>query len=29
MLRLNRDGSLKVSGCIAVFCRSQRWTRAR
>jgi uncharacterized protein (DUF2147 family) len=28
-LRLNRDGSLKVSGCIAVFCRSQRWTRAR
>jgi uncharacterized protein (DUF2147 family) len=28
-LRLNSDGSLKVSGCIAVFCRSQRWTRAR
>lgn len=29
MLRLNPDGSLKVSGCIAVFCQSQRWTRAR
>jgi uncharacterized protein (DUF2147 family) len=29
MLRLNKDGSLKVSGCIAVFCQSQRWTRAR
>jgi uncharacterized protein (DUF2147 family) len=29
MLRLNPDGSLKVSGCLAVFCRSQRWTRAR
>jgi uncharacterized protein (DUF2147 family) len=28
LLRVNRDGSLKVSGCIAVFCRSQRWTRA-
>jgi uncharacterized protein (DUF2147 family) len=26
---LNPDGSLKVSGCIAVFCRAQRWTRAR
>ena len=29
MLRLNSDGSLKVSGCIAIFCHSQRWTRAR
>ena len=26
---LNADGSLKVSGCIAMFCRAQRWTRAR
>ena len=22
------DGSLKVSGCILVFCQSRRWTRA-
>jgi uncharacterized protein (DUF2147 family) len=29
VLKLNPDGSLKVSGCIAVFCKSQRWTRAR
>ena len=29
MLRLNPDGSLKVSGCIAFICQSQRWTRAR
>jgi uncharacterized protein (DUF2147 family) len=29
LLRLNRDGSLKVSGCITIICRSQRWTRAR
>jgi uncharacterized protein (DUF2147 family) len=29
ILRLNADGSLKVSGCIAFFCQSQRWTRAR
>lgn len=28
-LALNPDGSLSVSGCIAFFCRSQRWTRAR
>jgi uncharacterized protein (DUF2147 family) len=28
LLRLNSDGSLKVSGCIAFFCQSQRWTRA-
>ena len=27
-LALDR-GSLSVSGCIAVFCRTQRWTRAR
>jgi uncharacterized protein (DUF2147 family) len=27
LLRLNPDGSLKVSGCIAFFCQSQRWTR--
>ncbi len=29
VLKLQRDGSLKVSGCIAFFCKSQRWTRAR
>jgi len=29
LLRLNSDGSLKVSGCILFFCQSQRWTRAR
>ena len=29
MLRIGRDGSLKVSGCIAFICQSQRWTRAR
>jgi uncharacterized protein (DUF2147 family) len=28
-VRLNPDGSLKVSGCVAFICRSQRWTRAR
>jgi uncharacterized protein (DUF2147 family) len=28
-LKLNPDGSLKVSGCIAFICQSQRWTRAR
>lgn len=27
VLKLNPDQSLKVSGCIAFFCRSQRWTR--
>ncbi|MDB5698468.1 MAG: hypothetical protein JWN69_1272 [Alphaproteobacteria bacterium] len=27
LLRLNPDQSLKVSGCIAFFCQSQRWTR--
>ena len=29
VLKLNPDGSLKVSGCIAFICKSQRWTRAR
>lgn len=29
ILRLNPDGSLKVSGCILFFCQSQRWTRFR
>lgn len=28
-LKLEPDGALKVSGCIAFICRSQRWTRAR
>lgn len=27
ILRLNRDGSLKLSGCVLFFCQSQRWTR--
>ena len=27
ILRLNSDGSLRVSGCVLVFCQSQRWTR--
>ena len=26
-LSLNRDGTLKVPGCVLVVCRSQRWTR--
>ena len=25
----SQDGSLKVQGCIAVFCQTQRWTPAR
>jgi len=29
VLRLNPDGSLKVSGCVLFICQSQRWTRAR
>jgi uncharacterized protein (DUF2147 family) len=29
LLRLNSDGSLKVSGCVLFICRSQRWTRTR
>lgn len=28
-LRLNADGTLRVTGCVAVICRSQRWTRRR
>jgi len=24
----NRDGSLTVTGCVLILCRSQRWTRA-
>jgi uncharacterized protein (DUF2147 family) len=28
-LRLNADGSLKVSGCVLFICQSQRWTRRR
>lgn len=28
-LRLNPDGSLRVTGCVLVVCRSKRWTRAR
>jgi uncharacterized protein (DUF2147 family) len=28
-LGLNGDGTLRVTGCIAFFCRSQTWTRAR
>ena len=26
-LSLNADGSLKVTGCILIVCRSVRWTR--
>lgn len=29
VLTLNADGSLKVSGCIAFICKSQRWTKTR
>ncbi|MGZ8337354.1 MAG: DUF2147 domain-containing protein [Allosphingosinicella sp.] len=28
-LRLNADGTLRVTGCVSVICRSQTWTRAR
>jgi uncharacterized protein (DUF2147 family) len=28
-LALNPDGTLKVTGCIMIFCRSQQWTRVR
>ena len=28
-LRLNKDGSLNVSGCIAFLCKTQSWTRGR
>lgn len=27
-LTLNRDGSLKVEGCVLIICQAQRWTRA-
>ena len=28
IIRLNPDGSLRVSGCVlSIFCQSQRWTR--
>ena len=26
-LRLNPDGSLRVTGCVMMICRSQAWTR--
>ena len=26
-LRLNADGSLRVTGCVLFVCRSKRWTR--
>ncbi len=26
-LRLNPDGTLRVTGCVAIVCRSQAWTR--
>lgn len=28
VVRREPDGSLKVQGCVAFFCRTQRWTRA-
>jgi uncharacterized protein (DUF2147 family) len=28
-LRLNADGSLRVTGCVLIVCRSKRWTRFR
>ena len=28
-LRLNADGTLRVTGCVLVVCRSQTWTRQR
>jgi uncharacterized protein (DUF2147 family) len=28
-LRLNADGSLRVTGCVLIVCQSVRWTRAR
>ena len=28
-LQLNRDGSLKVTGCVLFVCQSRRWVRAR
>lgn len=29
ILKREADGTLKVQGCIAFFCRTQRWTLAR
>ncbi len=28
-LALGSDGVLKVSGCVAIFCKTQNWKRAR
>jgi uncharacterized protein (DUF2147 family) len=28
-LALNADGSLNVTGCVLLICRSRRWTRVR
>ena len=28
-LRLNTDGSLRVTGCVLFICQSVRWTRSR
>lgn len=28
-LELERDGSLKVTGCVLFICESRRWTRVR
>lgn len=27
-LEVNRDGSLKVTGCVLFICQSKRWTRS-
>ena len=29
MLRLKPDGTLGVRGCVAIFCQSQTWQKAR
>lgn len=29
ILRLNPNGTLRVTGCVLVVCRSQTWTRRR
>lgn len=28
-LQMNPDGTLRVSGCVAIICQTQRWTPAR
>ena len=28
-LRLNRDGSLRITGCVLFVCQSVRWTKTR